>query len=41
MALELSDYAYIMSKGKIVHESKPGDILLDESIMLRYLGVGE
>jgi len=38
-ALELADYAYIMSKGAIVHESTP-ELLRDNDVMKnKYLGI--
>jgi len=38
-ALELADYAYIMSKGSIVHESTP-ELLRDNDVMKnKYLGI--
>lgn len=38
-ALALADYAYIMSKGRIVHQAPAAKILLDAEIKARYLGV--
>jgi branched-chain amino acid transport system ATP-binding protein len=38
-ALRIADHVYLMSKGKIVHESPPGELLRDEVIKARYLGV--
>jgi branched-chain amino acid transport system ATP-binding protein len=40
MAMEVADYVYIMSKGSIVYESTPEDLIDNESIKSRYLGVG-
>lgn len=39
MALRVVDYIYIMTKGKIVHESKPEDLRKNEKIQATYLGV--
>lgn len=41
MAMGVTDYAYIMSKGAIVHESTPERLIHDESVKSMYLGVGE
>jgi branched-chain amino acid transport system ATP-binding protein len=38
-ALELADYAYIMSKGSIVYESAPGALRENDVIKNKYLGV--
>jgi len=38
-ALELADYAYIMSKGSIVYESAPGALRDNDVIKNKYLGV--
>ena len=38
-ALRLADRVYLMSKGKIVHESRPDELLRNEEIKARYLGV--
>lgn len=40
-ALELADYTYIISKGKIVYESLPGELRANEDIQTQYLGVGK
>jgi branched-chain amino acid transport system ATP-binding protein len=37
MALRASDYAYIISKGKIAYESSPGKLEKSEEIMVKYL----
>lgn len=39
MALRVVDYVYIMTKGKIVYESKPEDLRKNEKIRATYLGV--
>jgi len=38
-ALRIADHVYLMSKGRIVHESRPDELLRDEEIKARYLGV--
>ncbi len=38
-ALRVADYVYLMSKGKIVHESRPDELLRDDEVKARYLGV--
>jgi branched-chain amino acid transport system ATP-binding protein len=38
-ALELADYIYVMSQGKIVFDSHPGELLQNTQIMYHYLGV--
>ena len=40
MAMSVADYAYIMSKGSIVYGSTPEELIDNESIKSRYLGVG-
>lgn len=39
MALGLADYSYIISKGVVVYQSSPGELMGDEEIKARYLGV--
>jgi branched-chain amino acid transport system ATP-binding protein len=41
MAMGVADYAYIMSKGTIVYESIPDELIDNESVKSMYLGVGE
>lgn len=41
LAMEFADYAYIISKGTIVHESAPKDLEHNEVVKTRYLGVGD
>ena len=41
MAMSVADYAYIMSKGTVVYESTPEQLIDDESVKSTYLGVGE
>jgi branched-chain amino acid transport system ATP-binding protein len=41
MAMSVADYAYIMSKGTVVHESAPDDLVNNEAVKATYLGVGE
>ena len=38
-ALAVSDYTYVMDKGKIVHQCAPGELLHNEPIRHTYLGV--
>ena len=38
-ALRIADHVYLMSKGTIVHESRPAELLGNETIKARYLGV--
>lgn len=37
--LELADYAYIMSKGKIVYHSVPEELWKNEEVKARHLGI--
>ncbi|HEY48752.1 MAG TPA: ABC transporter ATP-binding protein [Dehalococcoidia bacterium] len=39
LALELSDYVYVMGKGKIAHESLPGELRGNDEVKAKYLGV--
>jgi branched-chain amino acid transport system ATP-binding protein len=41
MAMSVADYAYVMSKGTIVYESAPDELIENESVKSVYLGVGE
>jgi branched-chain amino acid transport system ATP-binding protein len=38
-ALRVADHVYLMSKGKIVHESRPDELLRNHEVKARYLGV--
>jgi branched-chain amino acid transport system ATP-binding protein len=38
-ALRVADHVYLMSKGKIVHESGPDELLRNHEVKARYLGV--
>ena len=38
-ALRIADYVYLMSKGKIVYESRPDELLHNPEVKARYLGV--
>ena len=38
-ALQLADYVYVMSKGRIVYESPPHVLAQNEDVKARYLGV--
>ena len=40
MAMSVADYAYIMSKGSIVHGSEPRELIENETVKTQYLGVG-
>lgn len=40
LALELADYIYVVSKGKIVYESSPKELMNNEEVKSKYLGVG-
>jgi branched-chain amino acid transport system ATP-binding protein len=37
--LEVADYAYVMSKGKIVYASTPDDLWRNEDVKARHLGI--
>jgi ABC-type lipopolysaccharide export system ATPase subunit len=37
----VADYCYVMSRGTVVHESTPQDLMENESVKSMYLGVGE
>ena len=39
LALSVADYVYVMNKGKLVYESTPEDLLRQEEIKTRYLGI--
>lgn len=39
LAIDVADYVYIMSKGKVVFESKPQELKDDEEHKALYLGV--
>jgi len=39
LALGVTDYVYIMSKGKVVYESTPGELRDNDEIRTKYLGV--
>jgi branched-chain amino acid transport system ATP-binding protein len=41
MAMGVADYAYIMSKGTVVYESTPDELIDNESVKAIHLGVGE
>jgi branched-chain amino acid transport system ATP-binding protein len=41
MAMSVADYCYVMSRGTVVHESTPQDLMENESVKSMYLGVGE
>jgi len=37
--LEVADYVYVMSKGKIVYQSTPNELWHNEKVKTRYLGI--
>jgi branched-chain amino acid transport system ATP-binding protein len=39
MALKVADYLYILSNGKIVHESTPDQLRSNDDVKARYIGV--
>lgn len=39
LAIELADYVYVLSKGEIVYEAKPEELIKKEDIKTKYLGV--
>jgi branched-chain amino acid transport system ATP-binding protein len=39
LILEVADYVYVMSKGSVVYESKPKDLMNNEEIKVKYLGL--
>ena len=40
MAMSVADYAYIMTKGEIVYGSEPKDLIDNEAVKAKHLGVG-
>jgi branched-chain amino acid transport system ATP-binding protein len=40
MALELADYIFVVNKGSVAHHCLPKDLLNDEEVKAKYLGVG-
>jgi branched-chain amino acid transport system ATP-binding protein len=40
MALTVSDYVYVLSKGRVVHEASPEALRTDDATMRLHLGVG-
>jgi branched-chain amino acid transport system ATP-binding protein len=41
MALELSDYAYVLSRGEVVYQSEPKELRDNEELKNKYLGVAK
>jgi branched-chain amino acid transport system ATP-binding protein len=41
MAMSVADYAYIMTKGEIVYGSEPQELIDNEPVKAKHLGVGE
>jgi len=39
LALEVSDYVYILSKGEVVYQSKPKELMNNQEAQVMYLGV--
>jgi len=40
MAMSVADHAYVMSKGEIVYDSEPDELIGNEAVKAQYLGVG-
>jgi branched-chain amino acid transport system ATP-binding protein len=40
MVLSVTDYAYIMSRGTVVYESPSRDLINNQDVLMRYIGVG-
>ena len=40
MAMSVADYAYIMTKGEIVYGSEPQELMENEPVKAKHLGVG-
>ena len=40
MAMSVADYAYIMTKGEVVHGSQPQELMENEAVKTKHLGVG-
>jgi branched-chain amino acid transport system ATP-binding protein len=41
MAMSVADYAYILSRGTVVYESAPEELMHNETVKSTHLGVGE
>ncbi|MFC7177164.1 ABC transporter ATP-binding protein [Halosegnis marinus] len=41
VALDVADHAYVMDRGRVVHEGPAADVRDDEETLGRYLGVGD
>ncbi len=39
MALEIADYVYVISKGVVVYSSTPQELMVNEEVKAKYLGV--
>jgi branched-chain amino acid transport system ATP-binding protein len=39
LILEVADYVYVMSKGRVVYESYPKDLMNNEEVKVKYLGL--
>ncbi len=40
MVLSVTDYAYIMSRGTVVYESPSRDLINNQEVVIKYIGVG-
>jgi branched-chain amino acid transport system ATP-binding protein len=41
LILDVTDYIYLMSKGKVVYESKPEGLIDNEEVKAKYLAIGK
>lgn len=41
LILDVTDYIYVMSKGRVVHESKPEGLIDNEEVKAKYLAIGK
>jgi branched-chain amino acid transport system ATP-binding protein len=41
LILDVTDYIYVMSKGKVVYESKPEGLIDNEEVKAKYLAIGK
>ena len=39
LALRLADHVHVLSRGRIVHSSTPGELWTNDEVKARYLGV--
>ncbi len=40
VALRVADHAHVLSRGRIVHSSSPAELMADEEVKSRFLGLG-